>query len=392
MHDNGSEEIIPFLKSSELFQDFSEGELTLLISFVRFRTFNEGDWIIKEGEVGQNLYLIKTGRVEIVKKDEEYNSYTRLEVLGPGEWVGEMAFFEQEKRSASIRALGKVEVVILMLEDLRASEQEEHFYPKIIKQLSKRISQRLRKTDDSLIVSLTEKLKLVKASNQASDALIHIMIWFALFINLAKVLALHAKQFPVVAFVFPTLSILVFGVSSAWLIRKSDYPLSFYGLTTHKWFRHTIEAIAYTIPLLILVTLIKYVLIHTVSDFKRLDLFVFTQKGKGFYGYIFLWVMYLVFVPVQELTARSFLQSCFRNIFHGKYRAFFAILTSNLLFEMAHTIEYLSFAISTFCFGIFWGYLFEKQQSIVGACVSHAILGAWVFFALDYDPVFAIIG
>ena len=298
-----------------------------------------------------------------------------------------MAHFEQETRSASLKALDRVELFVL---DLEKIPREDPTYAKILLYLSKGMSQRLRRASENLTRSLIEKLKLTKAGNQISEAIIHIMILFGLFINLSKVVT--PERFPHLFSVFPSLSILAFGLSSIYLIKTSEYPLCFYGLTFEKWWRHVVEAFMITLPILAVITLIKFFLIMGVHDFRKLQLFVFIPKKIAIEDYSFFLSTYLMLVPVQELVSRSFLQSCFRNFFHGRYRAFFAILTSNLLFEMAHTIHHLSFAIASFGFGIFWGYLFEKQKSIIGVCISHALIGAWTFFILDLDAVFKIMG
>lgn len=392
MDGNNLQGLITFLKSCEIFSNLSHDELVLMLPFIRVMTFEKGEWILKEGDVGQNLYLIKKGQVEVVKSEKEHGHIEQLDVLGPGEWVGEMAYFEQGKRSASVRALDKVEVLVLLVEDLRSSSVGEMFYPKIVKHLTKRISQRLRKTGDNLLASVTEKLRLVKASNQISSAIIHLMMLFALFINISKVVISNAEEFPTLNVLFPSISILAFGASVVWLIKISDYPLSFYGLTLEKWQRHALEGVIFSIPLLAFITLLKWGLIYFVSEFEDLRIFDSPFKHVSV-GDMLLYVgIYLLLIPLQELVARGFLQSCFRNFFQGPYRAFFAILTSNLFFEMPHTIHHLSFAIATFCFGFFWGYLFERQKSLVGVCVSHALVGAWVFFILNYEIMFEAVG
>jgi CRP-like cAMP-binding protein len=63
------------------------------------KVFQKGEFIIKEGEKSNDVYLILEGKV-IVTKD--VNTIKKvLAVLGPGELVGEMSFFESTTRSAS---------------------------------------------------------------------------------------------------------------------------------------------------------------------------------------------------------------------------------------------------------------------------------------------------
>ena len=61
-----------FLKKNGLFSGLSEAELLSLSPFVHAETYEEGKWIFKEGDLGQHLYIIKTGYVEVVKKDKDH--------------------------------------------------------------------------------------------------------------------------------------------------------------------------------------------------------------------------------------------------------------------------------------------------------------------------------
>jgi CRP-like cAMP-binding protein len=57
------------------------------------------------------LYIIYRGAVEILA--EEDNSSSRLAVRGAGQWVGELAFLGEMPRTASMRAVGDVELLVL---------------------------------------------------------------------------------------------------------------------------------------------------------------------------------------------------------------------------------------------------------------------------------------
>lgn len=392
MENNGARDLIFFLKEVALFKDFSNDDLLSILPFIQFETFEKDDWIIKEGDIGQDIYIIKSGKVEIVKKEKGLGSFPQLSVIGPGEWAGEMGHFEQGKRSASIRALEKVEVVVLLLQKLSDSELEHLFYPKIVRHLTKGISQRLRKTDEILIASLSEKLKLSTDRNEISNLLIHMMVLIALLVNLGKFIVPHIQVFPVLNQVLLALLVVPFGVSVIWLIKTSAYPLSFYGLTLKNWLRISAEAIIFSMPILILLTLIKVAFIHSFSAFKHMPLFEFIPKHQDASIYFTGILLYVILIPIQELIIRSFLQSCFRNLFQGPYHVFFAILTSNLVYEMAHSISSITFAFFSFLFGIFWGYLFERQKSFVGVCISHIVIGVWGLTILNFKPIMDIIG
>jgi hypothetical protein len=384
MGDSESSDLISFLKTSELFRDLSDSELTSLLNFVRIVDYKRGEWLIREGDTGQHLYTIISGKAEISKRDEETGEEQLIGMLEPGDWVGEMAHLEQEKRSASIRAIDEVEAVILLLDKLCASPLHRAIYEKISPKLTKRISQRLRITDDQLIRTLNEKLVLVQSTTQIGKTIIYTMVLFTVFFNVIAAYNNYAGSLRHIfnLFFIPS-AILLFGFSAVRLIQSSGYPFEFYGITLKKWGRVALESVLWTLPLLGLMSLLKWVLISTIPTFSTLPFLALVRPDQPFSDLVAKSAFYIILVPVQELIVRGVLQSSFRNFFQGHNRVFYAILSSNLLFEVLHTGNDLFLAIFSFVFGIFWGALFEYQKSLIGVIISHILIGWWGIIALD---------
>ena len=74
------------------------GRLASEMDEVRVRA---GEWLVREGDVAESLYLIQSGRLEVVA---EGPPETLIRVLRRGEVLGELALLTDEVRSASIRA------------------------------------------------------------------------------------------------------------------------------------------------------------------------------------------------------------------------------------------------------------------------------------------------
>jgi NADH dehydrogenase len=83
---------------------------------VRPVIFEPGQDIVREGEVGQSLFIIKSGEVEVLKTPESGGAPERVATLKAGEHFGEVAVFQGVRRTATVRALGRVELIHVMRE------------------------------------------------------------------------------------------------------------------------------------------------------------------------------------------------------------------------------------------------------------------------------------
>lgn len=74
------------------------------------KTFNQGEVIIKEGDIGKTFFRLLEGKAGVYA-DYGKNDPMRLAVLETGEYFGEMAIIEEYPRSATVVAIGRVKVV-----------------------------------------------------------------------------------------------------------------------------------------------------------------------------------------------------------------------------------------------------------------------------------------
>ncbi len=73
------------------------------------RVYQDGEVIIREGDIGDCMYVIQQGQVEIIREGNEDEFH--IGMRGEGEFFGEMAIFDREVRSATVRAVGQVRVI-----------------------------------------------------------------------------------------------------------------------------------------------------------------------------------------------------------------------------------------------------------------------------------------
>ncbi len=108
-------------------------------------TYHDGDQIVREGEVGNCMFVIQAGRVEVIHGDVA--DAQRLAVLGEGDFFGEMALFGRTERSATVQAVGETRVLKV---DKRTLLRRIHEDPMLALKLLESLSGRIRRLNEEV--------------------------------------------------------------------------------------------------------------------------------------------------------------------------------------------------------------------------------------------------
>jgi NADH dehydrogenase len=88
--------------------------------------YEAGQVIVRQGDVGTAMYIVRSGEVEVVREADGTTEV--LARLGPGSHFGEVAVLRDVRRTATVRAAGPVEVLRLSRDDTkRLTENFEAF-------------------------------------------------------------------------------------------------------------------------------------------------------------------------------------------------------------------------------------------------------------------------
>ncbi|QRK08513.1 cyclic nucleotide-binding domain-containing protein [Archangium violaceum] len=105
-------EKLAIISASPLFEMLSSTELAHLAELAEQRRYADGELVFEEGELGDSLYVIVRGEVEVVRGDGG-GVLRPLTVLTAPDFFGEMSVIDKEYRSATVRA--RTEAVLLRL-------------------------------------------------------------------------------------------------------------------------------------------------------------------------------------------------------------------------------------------------------------------------------------
>ena len=108
--------------------------------------YKNGEIIIKQNTLGNCLYVIQEGKVEVI--DENNGNEIKIAELGETEFFGEMGLFEKDVRSCTVRALGDAKVLTVDKKNFYKTIQQD---PTIAYRLLEIMSKRLRQTNKKVL-------------------------------------------------------------------------------------------------------------------------------------------------------------------------------------------------------------------------------------------------
>jgi CRP-like cAMP-binding protein len=106
-----SRERVRFLKQTAVFSTFDRAHLDDIAWVMNERTAGHGEWLCHTGDKGDELYIIHTGNVQVIRETgpEEAIVYT----AGPGEVLGEMSVLGHIPRTAGLRVMGPTRLFVI---------------------------------------------------------------------------------------------------------------------------------------------------------------------------------------------------------------------------------------------------------------------------------------
>jgi CRP/FNR family cyclic AMP-dependent transcriptional regulator len=135
-----------FLATVSLFQGLDREELVRFAEIARERSYPKGSVILFEDDPGDSLYIVRTGRVKVVKVGEDGREVI-LGWLGVGDHFGELSLIDGQPRSAHVIAVDEAHMIILRREDFRRRVEES---PAVAWALLTALSRRLRRADEQI--------------------------------------------------------------------------------------------------------------------------------------------------------------------------------------------------------------------------------------------------
>jgi CRP/FNR family transcriptional regulator, cyclic AMP receptor protein len=142
----GEAEIVELLGRVPVFSTLERDDLERIAGLAVPRTFEPAQIVFREGDASDTCYIVRSGRARAVRAHPDGRTIT-LATFGPGDIFGELAMFEDERRSATVEAVQLTSAVAVLGPDMRRLMAE---HPEISIRLVVALGRRLRETNERL--------------------------------------------------------------------------------------------------------------------------------------------------------------------------------------------------------------------------------------------------
>ena len=138
------------LAESPLFDNLLTTELTMLADLFTFKTYSVGEVVFDEGNVGDSMYVIAEGSVEVLRKNPA-GDLQPIAVLQAPQFFGEMSLIDKEYRSATVRANEGAKLLQLTNENLHVfARNYRNGFTWVVVNIARVLSTRLREVNRRL--------------------------------------------------------------------------------------------------------------------------------------------------------------------------------------------------------------------------------------------------
>src|SRR3954464_12802324 len=140
------DEAVALLSAVPVFETRGTRELARIAQLSVPRRFDAGQVVFREGDSSDTCYIVRRGHARAIREHPDGRSIT-LATFGPGDFFGELAMFDDERRSATIEAVDALEVVAILGRDVRRLRRDNN---EITVKLVTALGRRLRAANERL--------------------------------------------------------------------------------------------------------------------------------------------------------------------------------------------------------------------------------------------------
>jgi CRP-like cAMP-binding protein len=141
-----TQETVALLTHVPVFASLAADDLELVAEVCHPRRFGANEVVFREGDASNTCYLVRSGHARAVREHADGRQIA-LATFGPGDIFGELAMFDDEKRSATVETIEELDVLAILGPDMRRLMLRR---PQLAVGLAGSLARRLRATNERL--------------------------------------------------------------------------------------------------------------------------------------------------------------------------------------------------------------------------------------------------
>jgi CRP-like cAMP-binding protein/membrane protease YdiL (CAAX protease family) len=365
------------LARSDFFVDCGREDIDHLALHSRFEEYSAGVDIVREGDTAKEVYIIESGHAAVLKRGNATSAHEMAQ-LGPGACFGEMEVINPCGRSATVRALDRVRILVVPIEQILALAKERPSFVPALFGLARLMAVRLRATNDRAVHSLERALAEEQMRVTMGKFIFLLIVAYSLYTWLLGA-AMHETEMLGRSELVTVPVVVITSAILLTFMKLSKYPPAFFGITLKHAPRDVLAAVVWTLPLMMVAVLLKMWLVAHVPAMHGQPIFKMFSGDAASAFNPWLALAYVAFAPFQELIYRGGLQGALEHFLTGRWRSWLAIFGSNIIFSSGHLYISVGLSVTAFLAGLFWGWLYSRQRRLAGVAVSHMLLGFFAF-------------
>lgn len=375
------------IRNNPLFSNLTEDQLGELMDMMYEEKVSVGVNVVQEGEPGDTLYVIASGRCEVLKEDD-HGDFHHIAMLKAGDVIGEISLLDERPRSATVRAVEGSQLIALSVADLKAKSKPETSLENILKvNFAKTMSLNIRKLNTRTVNKLKDQLKYTQKQIQMGHYIFKLMTLVILYILSLGVFHSLTTISPSTVYLSLPL-IYLFGVAFFQMVQTSGFDLKKFGVTTEGMGDSIKDSVLLSLAIMVPVIIAyKFFTINFEPSSAGAPILFYPGILAGLdpKQKILLILAFGLYAPVFEFIARGVSQTSFMMFLTHKNRRWQAILLTAVFFSLPSVNVSIVFAICLFVMNLFWGWLYTRHSSLAGVILSHWFLGYFALFVVGFN-------
>lgn len=344
----------------------------------------KGNYVYHQGDPSRAIYILQQGEISILKTVD--GEVLTVNAHQAGIVFGEFGFYDDQNRPVSVCAAEDCHLLKVPYQVIEKLIDGAVLTQDFLQQLGKLYAYKMHQLEEEAARRSMKHLREI--DNRIRDGYFFVTVIFLICVYAYSLdwLINLLKSVQDSTFITIPMMVVIFGFLLM-MIKITGQSREHLGLTLKNTKRSVFEGTVFSILLLPIFLLGKFILIHTVPSLAGRPLLEFYHvmgngPGAKFDWWADLIVYVLIVSPFQAFIVRGGLQGSLMHFLKIPYSGLVAIVLSNLIYSTFHLFMSVQVSLVVFFAGLYVGWLYHRNQNVIGVSIAHAIIGVWGLFIM----------